>query len=106
MNLTKHALATVELYPDPRRGSDNPLLPGLWKADIAIGDIRRAQYGFGTILEEPLGPGEIRTIFLTFRRPEIVIPLLSRGLKFFYCNIHAIGEGHIIDFSPDGLKDD
>ncbi|QWT21268.1 hypothetical protein KPL74_04535 [Bacillus sp. NP157] len=102
MELDKHALATVDLYPPERNGRPIPILPGMWRADIAF-DMRDGQFGFATILDRELDHGEVRQVYLTFRRPDLVMPKLRRGLRFFYCTGHAIGEGTIIDFDPDGL---
>jgi hypothetical protein len=97
MNLPRHALATLELYPseDGARARPQPALP--WRVDIRVGNETRIYYQTRVDLEPELHPGNVRQAYLTFGYPHIVGPRLEAGTRIFYCRGRPFAQGEILE---------
>lgn len=95
-NIKSEMVADLYLYPSEKSGRYHPILPG-YRCPVMVSNMPPwvgwdAQLSF----DDPLAPGEARTVRFQFFSPEGIEAILKTG-HFYLWEGRVIGEGRIVE---------
>ena len=94
--MSAHLIAKLHFYTTDQGGRKGPILPPHFGCPFEIGN---HSHDCRLLLKnaKPIKPGETVVLPIQFLRPDLVLPKLSAGQRFFLWEGGHIAEGEIVE---------